>query len=273
MKIDKFAITISSVAALRSEPSDHSERIDELLFGMGIKVVSKEHKGWFYIETLYDYEGYISEKDIFFVEEDRLKKWVNDAVFYVEHSTADILLDSKYNSPIIITLPRGAFICLTGKTKDSWTEVILPNYERGWIKTPFLKKVQKYCLKEEKIIRENVVNTAMLYLNTQYRWGGKSSFGIDCSGLCSMAYLLNGYVIYRDAILKDKYMGKIQLNEVKAGDLLFFPGHVAMYIGNDKYIHSNSLSHGVSINSLNPNDADYREDLQKSITDVGSIFR
>ncbi len=61
---------------------------------------------------------------------------------------------------------------------------------------------------------------------------------------------------------------------MKPGDLLFFPGHVAMYIGNDKYVHSTGKngSDGVVINSLNPFDEDYREDLLKNLKAVGSIF-
>ena len=62
--------------------------------------------------------------------------------------------------------------------------------------------------------------------------------------------------------------------EVKPGDLLFFPGHVAMYLGEGRYIHSTGRSgdDGVVFNSLNPADPDYREDLHQKITQVGSFF-
>jgi beta-lactamase class A len=45
-----------------------------------------------------------------------------------------------------------------------------------------------------------------------------------------------------------------------------------MYIGNDRYIHSSSSLNGVNINSLNSSDMDYKEDLAKTITDIGTIF-
>lgn len=61
---------------------------------------------------------------------------------------------------------------------------------------------------------------------------------------------------------------------MRPGDLLYFPGHTAMYLGEGRYIHSTARcgSDGVVINSLRPEDPDYREDLDKGMTAVGSIF-
>lgn len=58
---------------------------------------------------------------------------------------------------------------------------------------------------------------------------------------------------------------------MKLGDLLYWPGHVAMYIGDEKYIHSTGASGGVVINSINPEHDDYREDLA-DIKEIGTVF-
>lgn len=130
-------------------------------------------------------------------------------------------------------------------------------------------------LDEEKL-RERLVRTAASYLGVQYRWGGKTPLGVDCSGLTSMAYMLNGIYIYRDAVLKPGFpVRQIPYECMKPGDLLYFPGHIAMYIGNGDYIHSTARagSDGVVINSLNPESNLFRLDLAESLYAVGSVFK
>jgi cell wall-associated NlpC family hydrolase len=69
-------------------------------------------------------------------------------------------------------------------------------------------------------------------------------------------------------------MHEIPLENIQPGDLLFWPGHVGMYIGGDRYCHSTAKagSDGFIINSLNPEHPDFRADLKEKITAVGSYF-
>ena len=120
-----------------------------------------------------------------------------------------------------------------------------------------------------------MAESAKRFLGTQYRWGGKSSQGIDCSGLAFMSFLDNGLLIWRDAGIVEGYPIKsISSEALKKGDLIFFPGHVAMYLGEGRYIHSTGIykTPYVTINSLNEEDEDYREDLAQKITGYGSVF-
>ncbi len=127
----------------------------------------------------------------------------------------------------------------------------------------------------EDAFRQEVCDTAKQYLGTQYRWGGKTTRGIDCSGLTSMAYLQNGVLLYRDAkIVPGWPVHEIAPEAKKPGDLLYFPGHIALYLGEGCYIHSTgaAASGGVVINSLDPDDPRYRADLPALLTAVGSVF-
>jgi cell wall-associated NlpC family hydrolase len=87
--------------------------------------------------------------------------------------------------------------------------------------------------------------------------------------------MLNGILIYRDATIVEGYpVHEISMEQIKMGDALYFPGHIAMYIGEGRYIHSTGKigSGGVVYNSLQPEDPLYREDLVKQLYAVGSIF-
>ena len=105
----------------------------------------------------------------------------------------------------------------------------------------------------EEAFRAAVCEQAKKYMGTEYRWGGKSGRGIDCSGLVSSAYMQCGVLIYRDAkIIEGWPMHEVAFENKKPGDALFFPGHVALYLGEGRYIHSTgaAVSGGVVINSL-----------------------
>ena len=131
----------------------------------------------------------------------------------------------------------------------------------------------------ENAFREKLVSEAMKYMSVQYRWGGKSFRGIDCSGLVSVSYMRCGVLIYRDASIVDGYpIQRLPLEDaaagrLKKGDALYFPGHIAMYIGDGKYIHSTGKigSGGVVINSLRPEDPDFRQDLLDCLYAVGGV--
>ena len=72
----------------------------------------------------------------------------------------------------------------------------------------------------------------MLYINTPYLWGGKTPFGIDCSGYSQMVYMLNGIRLNRDASQQAKQGKIVQLNiNSKAGDLAFFQNKSGNIIG------------------------------------------
>ena len=136
---------------------------------------------------------------------------------------------------------------------------------------------------EEKF-RRKVVECAKGYLGCQYRWGGKAEDGIDCSGVVFMVYLMNGVLIWRDADIREGYPMKAIWREgeemclveerAKAGDLLFWRGHVGMYLGDGRYLHCTGHERvfGCRVNSLRRGDEDFRKDLAEALKVVGSVF-
>jgi len=271
----KNAVVISAIAILKSEPKNNSENVDEVLFGMNVEIVRKEFNDWFYIRTHYNYEGYINKVNL--ITNDKLaEKWEKEKNSIVINSFADILNKPQASGYQIESLTRGANLISTSEHSEDnkFTKVILPNLNVGWIRSSFMSNLKKsYYINDEESLRDSLVSSAISYIGTQYRWGGKTPLGIDCSGLCSMAYMLNGILIYRDAKIKEGFpIKEIKFNQIKKGDLIFFPGHVAMYLGEGNYVHSSTSNDVVKINSFNKNSDNYNEYLDRSSKFFGSIF-
>ncbi|WP_297423661.1 SH3 domain-containing C40 family peptidase [Clostridium sp.] len=271
----KYAVVKSTIGSLKSKPKEYSENVDEVLFGMNVKILEELSNNWYYVLTDYVYEGYINGDNLL-IDDENSKIWAKEKNTIVINSFADVLNKPEASGYVIACLTRGAnLISITDISENKrFVKVKLPNSEVGWVRKNFLSNLKdSYDTKEEENLRESLASTALSYLGTQYRWGGKTPLGIDCSGLCSMTYLLNGIIIFRDAKIKKGFpIKEIPFNKLKKGDLIFFPGHVAMYLENGRYVHSSTSNDIVKINSLNENDDNYNEYLAKNIKKVGSIF-
>ena len=270
------AIVNTPICPLMSQPRPDCELADEALFGMVVEVLERTCPDYWRVRTRYRYEGY-APVSCLLAGETNVTLWQGRLRRVILHkNTCDILAQPKVQSWPLVSLPRGALVSPVGEPEEGWQKVALPDGQEGYTRSSFLDIYYENPIDlPETALRQRLVETASLYIGTHYRWGGKSPLGIDCSGLVSMAYLLNGILIYRDADIRPGFSSReISRDRLGAGDLLFFPGHVAMYMGGEKYLHSTGRagSDGVVINSLDPGAPDYREDLAKSITAIGSYF-
>ncbi len=254
-----------------------SEPVDENLYGYEVEVLEQLENGFSKVRTHYGYEGFIENSNLLF-DKQKIDEFKNAKQMVVNHTAVDVRNMSKVQGVTLLTLTKGCLVTVY-EENDGWVQTKLADgrigYIRGGFLSPFIEvqKFSDFTSEQVEKFRENVVKTAFEYMTTQYKWGGKSPLGIDCSGLCSIVYLLNGVIIYRDAIIVDGYPVKeIKKEDLKIGDFIYFPRHVAMYIGNNEYIHSSAQNDGVYINSLDKTSEKYREDLATTITMYGSIF-
>jgi cell wall-associated NlpC family hydrolase len=98
---------------------------------------------------------------------------------------------------------------------------------------------------QENFAKDNLIDTAILYLNTPYLWGGKTPFGIDCSGFTQMVYKINGYPLKRDASQQVEQGEALSfIEESEPGDLAFFDNpegditHVGIIMKDNYIIHA-----------------------------------
>jgi cell wall-associated NlpC family hydrolase len=98
--------------------------------------------------------------------------------------------------------------------------------------------------------------SSLLFYGTPYRFGGNSSYALDCSGFVQKVFRANGIELPRDSRSQAKYGYKVSLSELKPGDLLFFKthrrdvSHVGIYIGDGKMIHATTKGGQVKISSI-----------------------
>ena len=272
-------------------------RTDELLYGMSVEITDTKERDRYRIETDYQYTGLVSSCGVL-CEERRVSAWKRGRLLVVEQRFCDVLSQPTVKSRVLLNLYRGSLLLDLGSAAEpGWRCVQLADGTDGFVRqeqvreyvTPVGEKSkghdccagidrvtceQKKHTMQEHELREALVNTAYSYLGTPYRWGGKSTLGIDCSGFTFMVYALNGIYIHRDsAWLPQSPVRKIADCEKKPGDLLYFPGHIALYLGNGEYIHSTAKDGaGVTINSMKRGCAGYRADLEHSYLYAGTVI-
>lgn len=212
----QYGICNFSIVPLRLEPSDKSEMVSQLLYGEHFKIL-EQRKSWSKIRIAFDtYEGWVDNKQYIEIIKDQYNT-LQKKPSILSSDIVEFILDENKE---LYTIPLGS----------SLTGLDLLNHTHDG------NTVHKKNPKEE------FIKTAFIYLNAPYLWGGKTPFGIDCSGFTQMVYKLNGYNLFRDAsqqALQGEALSFIE--ESEPGDLAFFDNsegeivHVGI-IMNDNYI-------------------------------------
>lgn len=102
-----------------------------------------------------------------------------------------------------------------------------------------------------------------------HTWGGTSDFGFDCSGFTQRLFRYSGFEIPRNSDQqRDFFDGLPDLEHAKRGDLIFFKGHVAFYLGRGKIIHANGHYSRITVNDLWDNSS-YSKTLLSIMEKVG----
>jgi hypothetical protein len=215
----KYGICNLSIVPLRAEAADSSELVTQVLYGEVFKVLESRKK-WSRIRLAFDsYEAWIDNKQFLFIEEENYNDISRQSPIVCED-----LVDMVY-------------------TKDNqMLSIVMGSSLNG---LAILNHDFEGSSVEAKFAKDNLINTALLYLNTPYLWGGKTPFGIDCSGFTQMVYKLNGYPLKRDASQQVEQGEALSfIEESEPGDLAFFDNaegditHVGIIMKDNYIIHA-----------------------------------
>ena len=219
-----FGICNLAMIPLRLEHSDKSEIVSQVLFGEHFEIC-EQFKQWNRIKLHFDsYEGWIDSKQMQLITASDYEHISNDAIIL----NGDLIEYITSSSDFLLPIPLGS--CLSFLNHS---EINTSNLNFDGTKISGLKP------------KKELLNTAFLYLHAPYLWGGKTPFGIDCSGFTQMVYKLNGYKLFRDAsqqALQGEALSFIE--ESEPGDLAFFDNdeghiiHVGIIMENNYIIHA-----------------------------------
>lgn len=228
MDILDYGVCRLSIISVRKEPQDVSEQVTQLLFGDHYEVIEQTaDQKWIKIRIYFDqYIGWIDSKQHQPISKEYFN-YINNSEYKITTDVTSSLLFNK--TPLVVLL--GSIIPISTAELFKMEEQFAFNGE-----TKNLGQKREF---------EFVKTIASKYLNAPYLWGGKSPFGIDCSGFTQVVYKIAGYKLLRDAwqqSTQGKPIGKI--SEAKPGDLAFFINkdgkitHTGIYLGSDKIIHA-----------------------------------
>ncbi len=247
-------------------PEPLSEVCDELPYGTCVTISENAERKNEYIrcETEYGYSGYLHEK---YIGEDIRSREAEETryPFVVCAPFCDLHIDSVYKYRPIMTLPRASVVygARASLGKERFFSVFHKEH-RFFVPTFALRPYEKRTKVDKgeiDTLRRRICDDALSYLGTPYRFGGRNVSGIDCSGLCFNTYFLNGLPLWRDSFADRRFVHEIDREDLLPGDLLYFKGHVALYIGDGEYVHASASVGCVTVGSLIPGSVIYRADL------------
>ncbi|MGJ8759844.1 MAG: C40 family peptidase [Polaribacter sp.] len=268
--LQQYAVARNSVINIRSNPKHSAELGTQGLLGMSVKVLDK--KGDFYrIQTPDKYISWVDRGGIQLMNKNEFDTWNDTKKIMFTKNFGYTYIDKSKDSQIVSDITLGGLLQYISEDNDFY-EVKYPDN-----RIAFLKKNEAVMYNSwlESVVasKENIETAAKTMTGFPYLWGGTSSKGIDCSGFTKMVYLMNGFIIPRDAsqqINAGKTVDKdLKFEGLEKGDLMFFGKkatadakqrvtHVGIWLGNDKmeFIHS---AGNVHLSSMNADEANYDE--------------
>ncbi|PKQ46582.1 C40 family peptidase [Confluentibacter flavum] len=215
----QYGVCNLSMVPLRLEPTDKSELVSQVIYGDFFKVL-EQRKYWSKIRLAFDgYEGWIDNKQYQDIDESQYAS-LDTSSPKLSIDLVEFIQDEKHQlHPILLGTSLNALSILNHSHDGNIVEGVLS--------------------------KNNLIETAFLYLNSPYLWGGKTPFGIDCSGFTQMVYKLNGYKLLRDASQQATQGEALSfIEESEPGDLAFFDNdegtiiHVGIIMRDNYIIHA-----------------------------------
>lgn len=228
-----------AMVPVRSDASDAAEMVNQLLFGELVEVLESKEQWRFIRHQTDNYKGWIDEKMIHELDSD----WLSEVVHWEYiHSPYSPVLCRVGQTGYPFKLVFGSRVPIA---KDQFQKDSI-QLELGSIKFRIPRLSLRAYNKPES---RSVLKVSQEYLGAPYLWGGRSPWGIDCSGLTQMVYGLHGVAISRDASQQVSEGEEVNFAERRPGDLAFFENdkgrvhHVGIILEGEEIRHAHGNVH------------------------------
>ncbi len=215
---------VRPLVSLRHDPAPGTTLVSELLSGDTVTVF-EEKNGYAWVQN--DADGYVGYTDV-----DALSGDIVAPTHVVAHIHTCLYPEPRIKAPHCAILPMCAKVAITGE-KGRYSELA----GGGWVPTQHLAPLD--------IFEDDFVVVAERFIGVPYVWGGRSSRGLDCSALVQLALARCGVGIPRDSDMQERafpvtvaYDG--DETALQRGDLVFWKGHVGIWIEPGRFLHANA---------------------------------
>lgn len=274
VEIEKpWALVTLSVACIRAQPRSAAELVSQAIMGTPMRVLERLPSDYWRVQTPDGYIGYVTGSSLSFLTEEDFVAWkaAERLIVTTDHSLLFEKADGD-EACIVSDLVLGNIVEKKSE-EETYMCVSLPDGRRGYVPKKDVQLFSEWS--EQSFDMKRIENTARRMMGTPYLWGGMSTKSADCSGFVRTAYFSNGIILQRDASQQATTGLKIDCNDwqtiAEPGDLIFIGTetgrvtHVALYLGNGKYIHSSGR---VKINSMDSESPDYLDYIFLSMSRI-----
>ena len=240
-----FSYINTPTAEMREKPDSESEIVSEALYSEQVDTLESSN-GWTHIKTVVDnYEGWV-RSDSLLQRDKPYPTTAADSTAKVKIKCANLYKVPDTIFGPILKLPFESRLEIIDNSNPRWIKVRLPDNKEAYIQKGDVE------IGSKKLTLEEMCLFSKNFLNLPYTWGGRSSFGYDCSGYVQMLFRQMGVFIPRDTKDQIKWNGfkEVALKDIQRGDLVYWGleegkiRHVGLYLGNDAFIHSTVLEDG-----------------------------
>ncbi|CAN7288264.1 NlpC/P60 family protein [Pararhizobium sp. LjRoot255] len=223
------------VVQVRARPDPECGVDTELLLGETVRVLDAAG-GWAWIKA--DFDDYVG-----YVPADAVSSVLRGLTHVVTAPRTFIYSGPDLKLTTVQALSMGSRIAVVGEQETRGTRYFL--LEGGQA------VIANHCAEVGQPLSGDYVSLAARFLETPYLWGGRSGFGIDCSGLIQLSMMMTGKSAPRDTDMQAKGLGtEITRDELRRGDLVFWKGHVAIMEDEKTLLHANGHTMNVALEGL-----------------------